>query len=149
MAKACVRLPWDVAYRIMRLATTATDGKIQRTTRGLPIGFCLASKSDVLAKVAAAREERLAGQLAHVAERVGVAADGGLSGDGAAGASDGRADDAGAANSLAAVDAPGEPGSIAVDLHHQRRHRRRHHHHQRRHRRRHHHHQYSVVAASR
>ena len=58
----------------MRLATTVIDGKIQRTAKGLPIGFSLVSRSDLLAKAAAAREERLAGQLAQVVERVGVAA---------------------------------------------------------------------------
>ena len=55
--QTCMRLPWDVAYRIMRLATTTTDGKIQRTIDGLPIGFCLADKSDLLAKVAEARRK--------------------------------------------------------------------------------------------
>ena len=98
----------------MRLATTRTGGKIQRTTDGLPIGFCLASKNDLLAKAAAAHKEWLAGHCVQVAARVSVTAVEDGSNDDASGASDGRVGDAGGVISLAAVDVPGEPGSVVV-----------------------------------
>ena len=74
-----MRLPWNVAYRIMRLATTNTDGKIHRTIDGLPIGLCLANKSDVLSKAAAARRKSEPGVVA-VAEPQDSSAGGGAIG---------------------------------------------------------------------
>ena len=53
-----MRLPWDIVFRIMRLTTTVTDGKIQRMEDGLPVGWCLANKMELLAHVAVARERR-------------------------------------------------------------------------------------------
>ena len=63
-----MRLPWDIVFRIMRLTTTVTDGKIQRMEDGLPIGWCLANKMELLAHVAVARERRAQEQRVEVQE---------------------------------------------------------------------------------
>ena len=63
-----MRLPWDIVFRIMRLTTTVTDGKIQRMEDGLPVGWCLANKMELLAHVAVARERRAQEQRVEVRE---------------------------------------------------------------------------------
>ena len=63
-----MRLPWDIVFRIMRLTTTVTDGKIQRMEDGLPVGWCLANKMEMLAHVAVARERRAQEQRVEVRE---------------------------------------------------------------------------------
>ena len=52
-----VDLPWPIARKLMMGVTTDTDGKVQRTTHGLPTTFCLAHKEDSMQNVAEVREE--------------------------------------------------------------------------------------------
>ena len=56
-SQARVKLPWPLACRLMMGVTTDTDGKVQRTTHGLPTAFCLAQKEDLMQNVAEVREE--------------------------------------------------------------------------------------------
>ena len=56
-SQARVKLPWPLARRLMMGVTTDTDGKVQRTTHGLPTAFCLAQKEDLMQNVAEVREE--------------------------------------------------------------------------------------------
>ena len=56
-SQARVDLPWPLARRLMMGVMTDTDGKVQRTTHGLPTAFCLAHKEDLMQNVAEVREE--------------------------------------------------------------------------------------------